>query len=99
MDLTFLASLAGAGASLAVVIELLKKTPLPTEKPKRIVMILAIILVIVIFSIDHNFTIENVGSMATQIGIIFAAAIAFYEAIIKPIYVLICRFIAYLKKK
>jgi len=86
MDITgLLLGFGGAGAVLSVLIELLKKTSFPTEKPKLIAVISALVITVIVNLIAKDFTIDNLDVMAASVAEIALVATGVYEYIIRPI--------------
>ncbi len=77
--------LVGAGAVISVLVEILKKTPFPTDKPKLVVLITALLAVIITQIARDAFTLANVDLMVAEIAAIYGSAVVIYETLIKPI--------------
>lgn len=79
-----LSYLVGAGAVISVLIEILKKTSFPTEKPKLVATLIAVMVVIVAYLVKGEFVLEQVDVMVASIVAVVGFAVAFYEFVIKP---------------
>jgi hypothetical protein len=85
MTESMLLLLGSIGAAIAVLVQILKRTPVPTDRPKLVVTIIAIIVVIWSNASTGNFNMAGVDKMIGEIGVLVGAAIAFYEVVIKYI--------------
>ena len=81
--------LVSAGAIISLLAQLLKRIGLPyNDKPKLMVTIIAVILIVITFITNGNFNVTNIDLMVSEIVGIVVSAIAFYEIVIKPIVVM-----------
>lgn len=83
MEQTMIAALAGIGVGLALLIQLLKATPLPTDRPKLIATIIAFLIVVSSSIFQGTFDTSHITTMVTEVGAITVSAIGFYEIVIK----------------
>lgn len=78
--------LVSAGAIISLLAQLLKRISFPlNDKPKYLITIIAVILVIGVFIYNGTFDVASLDLMASEIAGIVVSAIAFYEIVIKPI--------------
>lgn len=72
--------IAALGALVAVITQILKVTPIPTETPKIVALILAFGIVGITFITNGQFDSAHAGIIATQIGAVSISAYGLYDA-------------------
>jgi len=78
--------LISAGAVISLLAQLLKRISFPlNDKPKFLVTIIAVILVVGVFIYNKSFDVANLDLMVTEIAGIVVSSVAFYEIVVKPI--------------
>lgn len=69
----------GLAAIVATIVQILKATPIPTEKPKLVAFIVAFIAVGITAVAGDKFTAQNAPEIATGIGAVSVSAYGLYE--------------------
>lgn len=85
-------------AIVAVVVQVLKFTPVPTEQPKLVAFIIALALVGVSFYADGKFTAANAPAIAAGVGTVSVTAYGLYE-VAKTAYTSVTKILLSFKKK
>ncbi len=88
----------GLASIVAVVTQVLKATPFPTERPKIVAFVLAFLAVGVAAYADNKFTVENAPVIATGVAAVSISAYGLYD-VCKTAYSAVVKLVKKLIKK
>jgi len=76
-------SLVGLGAVVSIVLEVLKKTSFPTDRPKLVITLAGVAIVLIIYGLRGDLVVSAIDGMVASVVALVGSAIAFYEIVIK----------------
>jgi len=76
-------SLVGLGAVVSIVLEVLKKTSFPTDRPKLAITLAGVVIVLIIYGLRGDLVVSAIDGMVASVAALVGSAIAFYEIVIK----------------